>query len=67
MHGSGKKLDDFEIKFVMCQLRRQIALRKMQHKLTEQIAADKHLGSKDAVTKSKRELRFNKLVPAGAD
>ncbi len=38
-----------------------------QHKLTEQIAADKHLASKDAVTKSKRGLRFNKLIPPGAD
>ena len=38
-----------------------------QHKLSEQIAADKHLASKDAVTKSKRGLRFNKLVPPGAD
>ena len=38
-----------------------------QHKLSEQIAADKHLASKDAVTKTKRGLRFNKLVPPGAD
>ena len=38
-----------------------------QHKLTEQIAADKYLASKEAVTKKKRGLRFNKLVPPGAD
>jgi hypothetical protein len=37
-----------------------------QHKLTDQIAADRHLASKDAVTKPKRGLRFNKLVPPGA-
>ena len=38
-----------------------------QHKLSEQIAADKHLASKEAVTSPKRGLRFNKLVPPGAD
>jgi hypothetical protein len=37
-----------------------------QHKLSEQIAAAKHLASKDAVTKKSRGLRFNKLVPPGA-
>jgi len=37
-----------------------------QHKLSEQIAASKHLASKDAVTKRSRGLRFNKLVPPGA-
>ncbi len=37
-----------------------------QHKLTEQIAADKHLADKQAVTKPTRGLRFNKLVPPGA-
>ena len=37
-----------------------------QHKLTEQIAADKHLASKQAVGKASRGLRFNKLVPPGA-
>ncbi len=37
-----------------------------QHKLTDQIAADRHLASKDAVNKPKRGLRFNKLVPPGA-
>jgi hypothetical protein len=38
-----------------------------QHKLTEQIAADKHLASKEAVATPKRGLRFNSLVPPGAD
>jgi hypothetical protein len=38
-----------------------------QHKLTEQIAADKHLAAKNAVQKKHRGLRFNKLVPPGAD
>jgi hypothetical protein len=38
-----------------------------QHKLTEQIAADKHLAGKNAVQKKHRGLRFNKLVPPGAD
>ncbi len=38
-----------------------------QHKLSEQIAADKHLASKEAVSNSQRGLRFNKLVPPGAD
>jgi hypothetical protein len=38
-----------------------------QHKLTEQIAADKYLASKAAASQSKRDLRFNKLVPPGAD
>ncbi len=38
-----------------------------QHKLTEQIAADKHLAGKQAVAKASRGLRFNKLVPPGAD
>jgi hypothetical protein len=38
-----------------------------QHKLSEQIAADKHLASKQAVNKPSRGLRFNKLVPPGAD
>ena len=37
-----------------------------QHKLTDQIAADKHLASKDAVTKPHRGLRFNKFVPPSA-
>ncbi len=38
-----------------------------QHKLTEQIAADKYLASKAAASQPKRGLRFNKLVPPGAD
>jgi hypothetical protein len=38
-----------------------------QHKLTEQIAADKYLASKAAASQLKRGLRFNKLVPPGAD
>lgn len=38
-----------------------------QHKLTEQIAADKYLASKEAVRRKKRGLHFNKLVPPGAD
>jgi hypothetical protein len=38
-----------------------------QHKLSEQIAADKHLAGKQAVAKPSRGLRFNKLVPPGAD
>ena len=36
-----------------------------QHKLTDQIAADRHLASKDAVSKPRRGLRFNKLIPLG--
>jgi len=38
-----------------------------QHKLTEQIAADKYLASKEAAKPKSRGLRFNKLVPPGAD
>lgn len=38
-----------------------------QHKLTEQIAADKYLASKAAASQPKRGLRFNKLVPPGTD
>ncbi|GAA4446033.1 hypothetical protein [Novipirellula rosea] len=37
-----------------------------QHKLTEQIAADKHLAGKEAVRKANRGLRFNKIVPPSA-
>ena len=37
-----------------------------QHKLTDQIAADKHLASKSAADSKHRGLRFNKLVPPGA-
>jgi hypothetical protein len=36
-----------------------------QHKLTEQIAADRYLASKDAATSKRRGLAFNKLVPPG--
>lgn len=38
-----------------------------QHKLPDQIAADKYLASKDAAKSKSRGLRFNKLVPPGAD
>lgn len=38
-----------------------------QHKLAEQIEADRYLASKDAVKKSRRGLRFTKIVPPGAD
>jgi hypothetical protein len=38
-----------------------------QHKLSEQIAADKHLASKAAVKSKRRGLVFNKIVPPGAD
>lgn len=37
-----------------------------QHKLKDQIAADKHLAGKQAVAKPHRGLRFNKLVPPSA-
>ncbi|WP_436717404.1 hypothetical protein U8335_11110 [Roseiconus lacunae] len=37
-----------------------------QHKLTDQIAADKHLAAKSAVAKPHRGLRFNKIVPPSA-
>ena len=38
-----------------------------QHKLSDQIAADKYLASKDATKSKRRGLVFNKLVPPGAD
>lgn len=38
-----------------------------QHKLTEQIEADRYLASKQAAAKKKRGLLFNKFVPPGAD
>lgn len=38
-----------------------------QHKLTEQIEADRYLTSKAAAKSKSRGLRFNKLVPPGAD
>jgi hypothetical protein len=37
-----------------------------QHKLTEQIEADRYLQSKNAAKSKSRGLRFNKLVPPGA-
>ena len=36
-----------------------------QHKLTEQIEADRYLCSKEAAKSNKHGLRFNKLVPPG--
>lgn len=38
-----------------------------QHKLAEQIEADRYLASKKAAKKPNRGLRFTKLVPPGAD
>ena len=38
-----------------------------QHKLTEQIEADRYLASKEAAKSKKRGLRFNKIVPPGAE
>ncbi len=38
-----------------------------QHKLPDQIAADRFLASKEAAKSKSRGLRFNKLVPPGAD
>jgi hypothetical protein len=38
-----------------------------QHPLPDQIEADRYLASKDAAQKPQRGLRFNKLVPPGAD
>jgi len=38
-----------------------------QHKLPDQIAADKYLASKQATNSKNRGLRFNKLVPPGAN
>ena len=38
-----------------------------QHPLKDQIEAAKFLASKDAAKSKKRGLRFNKLVPPGAD
>jgi hypothetical protein len=37
-----------------------------QHKLSEQIAADRYLKSKEAAKSKRRGLAFNKLVPPGA-
>ena len=38
-----------------------------QHKLTDQIEADRYLRSKEAAKSKSRGLRFNKLIPPGAD
>jgi hypothetical protein len=38
-----------------------------QHKLTEQIEADRYLAAKKAAQSKRRGLAFNKLVPPGAD
>jgi hypothetical protein len=38
-----------------------------QHKLAEQIEADRYLKSKEAVKKPLRGLRFNRIVPPGTD
>lgn len=38
-----------------------------QHSLSEQIEADKYLAAKEAAKNKRRGLRFNKLVPPGAD
>ena len=37
-----------------------------QHKLADQIAADKYLASKEAAKSKRRGLVFNKLIPPGA-
>lgn len=37
-----------------------------QHKLPDQIAADRYLCSKEAAASKTRGLRFSKLVPPGA-
>jgi hypothetical protein len=38
-----------------------------QHKLPDQIAADRYLASKEATKRKRRGLILNKLVPPGAD
>ncbi len=38
-----------------------------QHKLTEQIEADRYLAAKNAAKRKDRGLRFSKLVPPGSD
>ncbi|MFN9436032.1 MAG: hypothetical protein ACK6DC_14000 [Planctomycetota bacterium] len=38
-----------------------------QHKLSDQIAADRYLESKEAAKSKRRGLAFNKLVPPGAE
>lgn len=37
-----------------------------QHKLSDQIAADRYLSSKDAAKSKRRGLVFNQFVPPGA-
>lgn len=37
-----------------------------QHKLADQIAADRYLCAKEAAKSQRRGLAFNKLVPPGA-
>ena len=37
-----------------------------QHKLNDQIAADRYLCAKEAAKSKRRGLAFNKLVPPGA-
>ena len=36
-----------------------------QHKLPDQIAADKYLSAKEAAKSKRKGLQFNKLVPPG--
>jgi len=38
-----------------------------QHKLAEQIEADRYLAAKEAAKIKWRGLRFNRLIPPGAD
>ena len=38
-----------------------------QHKPSEQVAADRYLAAKEAAKSKRRGLRFNKLVPPGAE
>lgn len=38
-----------------------------QHKLTEQVEAEKYLAAKEAVRTKSRGLRFNKFLPPGAN
>lgn len=38
-----------------------------QHKLTEQIEADRYLAAKDAAKRKDRGLRFSKFVPPGSE
>ena len=38
-----------------------------QHKLADQIAADKYLAAKEAAKSKRRGLRFNRLIPPGTE